>query len=479
LAVTAIFISHRATDNVEAQELKDWLSRQGHEQLFLDFDPANGIPAGVDWEERLYQRLRRCQALLIVLTPAWLESIWCRNELAIAREKGKAIFVVRVKPCAAGPVIPAIQEVDLTHDRDAALVKLARGLKEHGLDPASAFDWRPDRPIYPGLAAFDLDDAAIYFGRSGESWQVVETLRRMRLQALGAPKLLLITGASGSGKSSLMRAGVLSRLRKEQLSWLVARPFRSSGNALAALADALTWALPPSSRSTTPQMLTTRLAGADGGGQLISIARELRLALDRPEATLVLALDQAEEVLSSEQADNGGLFLDLLRAALARSSSELLVLATMRSDRLGEWQKHPSVKAAAEHGELPFEVLPLGPMPMTRIGEIVRGPAAYEGLQVEDELVQAILADTNTPDALPLLAYTLRYMHDRFTGKGHLTLADYESFGGLEGSIRSQANAAISIDQLDEEDRRRSGKRSSQASFVPLSQTPSAGVSLA
>jgi hypothetical protein len=50
-------------------------------RLFLDFDPADGIPAGVDWEQRLYQELRRCQALLIVLTPAWLESKWCGNEL--------------------------------------------------------------------------------------------------------------------------------------------------------------------------------------------------------------------------------------------------------------------------------------------------------------------------------------------------------------------------------------------------------------
>ena len=156
----------------------------------------------MDWEQRLYQELRRCQALLIVLTPAWLELKWCGNELAIAREKGKAVFVVRVRPVRGGPVIPAIQEVDLTVDREAALIKLARGLKEHGLDPASAFDWRPDRPIYPGLAAFDVEDAAIFFGRSEESWQAVEALRRLRLQATGSPKLLLITGASGSGKSS-------------------------------------------------------------------------------------------------------------------------------------------------------------------------------------------------------------------------------------------------------------------------------------
>lgn len=67
--MTAIFISHRSCDNAEADALKGWLAEQGHERLFLDFDPADGIPAGVDWEQRLYQELRRCQALLIVLTP--------------------------------------------------------------------------------------------------------------------------------------------------------------------------------------------------------------------------------------------------------------------------------------------------------------------------------------------------------------------------------------------------------------------------
>ena len=78
--------------------------------------------------------------------------------------------LTRPHPCRpGGPVVPAIQEVDLTQDRASELEKLARGLKEHGLDPRDAFDWKPDRPIYPGLAAFDVDDAAIFFGRSEES----------------------------------------------------------------------------------------------------------------------------------------------------------------------------------------------------------------------------------------------------------------------------------------------------------------------
>lgn len=157
----------------------------------------------------------------MVLTPAWLESKWCSNELAIAREKGKAVFVARVKPCPGGPLIPAIQEVDLTSDWESGLAKLARGLKKHGLDPRGAFDWDPGRPIYPGLAVFDVEDAAIFFGRNQECQAAIEALRRLRFQSAGAPKLLLVTGASGSGKSSLLRAGILPWLRRGPHAWSI------------------------------------------------------------------------------------------------------------------------------------------------------------------------------------------------------------------------------------------------------------------
>jgi WD40 repeat protein len=450
--MAAIFISHRSSDNAEAMALRSWLAEQGHEQLFLDFDPADGIPPGVDWEQRLYRELRRCQALLIVLSPAWRASMWCQNELAIAREKGKAIFVVRVKPHTDGPVIPAIQELDLTMDREGGLVKLARGLREHGLDPAGTFDWKPGRPIYPGLAAFDVDDAAIFFGRSEESWQAIETLRHMRLQAAGSPKLLLVTGASGSGKSSLMRAGVLARLRKESASWIVARPFRCGSGAVNALAEALAWAFPSSQRPPSIEAVTARLQDRNGPVEMLSVARELRFSLDRPEATIVLALDQAEELFTSAHPDDTAQLIDLFRETLTRIGSEILVLATIRSDSLTEWQQHASIKATVEHGELPFEILPLGPMPMTRIPEIIRGPAAYEDLHIEDELVDAIRADTAKPDALPLLAYTLQHLHRHFAKEGRLRLIDYRSFGGLEGSVRSQADLAVPIDKLSVED---------------------------
>jgi hypothetical protein len=107
--MTAIFISHSSVDNAEAEKMKTWLKQQGHQSLFLDFDPEEGIRAGGDWEQILYRRLRQCQAVIILLTPGWLASKWCFAEMVQAREKGKAIFPVKVKKCDADGVLAQIR----------------------------------------------------------------------------------------------------------------------------------------------------------------------------------------------------------------------------------------------------------------------------------------------------------------------------------------------------------------------------------
>jgi len=444
-ALSTIFISHRSTDNDDALALKKWLECQGHTSLFLDFDPMVGIPAGVDWEQRLYRELRRCQALIVVLTPDWLDSTWCRIEFAIAREKGKAVFVVRAKPCATGPVIPALQEVD----GDAnGLLALARGLKEHGLDPADAFNWDSTRPIYPGLSFFDVKDAAIFFGREEEGVAAAEAMRRLRLQPVGSAKLLLITGASGSGKSSLMRAGLLARLRNEPSNWMVTtQPLRRSGNAIIELARVLTALAWRPEHQPSSDELTARLNASNGPQQLLDIARELQLAQNRPGATLLLAIDQTEELLTADDPDDQTdalKFLKLLSDALARSGQELMLVATIRSDHLGAWQQH------AGKTKWPFEIFPLGPMPISSLDGIIRKPAALGGVQVDDDLVDALKRDTTTSDGLPLLAYALRHLNELHGDDQHLTFLEYKAIGRIEGAVRTQAQTVVDPRNLDQ-----------------------------
>jgi TIR domain len=101
--------------------------------------PSLGITAGSEWEQTLYQQLRQCQAVIALLTPSWLESRWCFAEVVQARERGKAIFLVKVKSCDASTVFADVQQTDLVSDPVDGYRRLKRGLLERGLDPSNIF----------------------------------------------------------------------------------------------------------------------------------------------------------------------------------------------------------------------------------------------------------------------------------------------------------------------------------------------------
>ncbi|MEM7351676.1 MAG: toll/interleukin-1 receptor domain-containing protein, partial [Acidobacteriota bacterium] len=89
--MSAIFISHSSRDDAVAAELRERLAEQGHHSVFLDFDPAVGIPAGRDWERELYLRLRACQAVVVLCSEHSMASRWCFVEITHAKAFGKHI----------------------------------------------------------------------------------------------------------------------------------------------------------------------------------------------------------------------------------------------------------------------------------------------------------------------------------------------------------------------------------------------------
>jgi TIR domain len=97
--------------------------------------------------------LRQCQAVIALLTPSWLESRWCFAEVVQARERGKAIFLVKVKSCDASTVFADVQQTDLVSDPVDGYRRLKRGLLERGLDPSNIFDWDSRRTSKPSRSA--------------------------------------------------------------------------------------------------------------------------------------------------------------------------------------------------------------------------------------------------------------------------------------------------------------------------------------
>ncbi|MFN9619031.1 MAG: TIR domain-containing protein [Synechococcaceae cyanobacterium] len=448
-----VFLSHSSRDNHAAAELKAWLDGQGFTPAFLDFDKHSGIRVGADWERTLYEQIERCQALLILQTPNWSTSLWCFAEFTQARALGKPIFqVVQTDEAYAQPPIASdLQRLDLRHDRPAGLEQLRRELERIALQDQGGFPWPPssdpNRPPFPGLMVFEAEDAAVFFGRDSDWRMVNERLNARRVQ--GGPRLLVLQGSSGAGKSSLLRAGVLPRLRRAGRQWLVLPVLRPQARPLESLAQALALALqrPEAWRELHQQLLTTTEAPALHN-LFAGWAADLRLAAASPEAQLLLPIDQAEEVFTVSEAAERERFVAVL-AALLQPPLPLQAVMTIRADAMGSLQALPALVNT-------LDTLPLGPLSLDRYREIIEGPARVAGLKVEPAFVERAIHDTATEDALPLLAFALRRLHEQYGADGVLSLSDYQALGDpaaghspLENAVKQAADGVLEAQRPD------------------------------
>lgn len=448
LSMSAIFLSHSSRDNPIAAAIRQRLSADGHRSVFLDFDPADGIPAGRDWEQELYRQLRACQAVIVLCSEHSMSSQWCFAEITHAKALGKPIFPAKIGPCEINTILTSRQMLDFTTGATAAYERLRRGLKAAGLDPASAFDWDGSRSPYPGLMAFDEPDAAVFFGRDSEIQQGLELLNRRR--QFGGPRLLVVLGASGSGKSSLVRAGLIPRLRNNPADWLVLEPFRPRQDPFAELAVSLAAAYRQHGENRSPEKLREALAAGGselaGGAVLVKLAGELRSASGRRACTVLLTIDQMEELLGASVDARVAGFLGVIQYALNDRETPLMVAGTLRSDFLGELQAVPAMR------ELRFDTLPVGPMNAESLARVIEGPAEKMGVDLERGLTQAMIEDAETGNALPLLAFTLRELYERYGGDGRLTADEYaRQLGGLSGSVARAAEAVFEAEPLTPE----------------------------
>lgn len=429
-------------DSAVAAQVKVLLAEQGHRLVFLDFDPADGIPAGRNWERELYQRLRECRAVIVLCSKHSMTSSWCFAEITHAKALGKHIFPIKISPCKIVGLLTDIQIIDMTTiEEEEAYKRLWEGLRIAGLDPKDIFDWHGSRSPYPGLMAFEEQDAAVFFGRDSDVGNGRELLTRLR--TFGGQRLILLLGASGSGKSSLVRAGILPRLKRDHRSWIVVDPFRLRDNPYAELGKALAASFERYGvKRDWPALRDELRKGASFANPnvdtLLKIAEELREAAGLSDLILLLTIDQLEELLSYPSDDPSSYFLPLLRAALEIEGSPLMAIATLRSDFLGTFQEHPALQGIV------FESLTVGRMSPEAMAQVIEGPAKIAGVELEPGLVQAMVFDTKTDDALPLLAFTLRELWDTYGRDGVLKIEEYRKLGKLEGSVARAAETVLS-----------------------------------
>ena len=275
----------------------------------------------------------------------------------------------------------------------------------------SSDDKRPANP-YLGLHAFSETDAELFFGRRTLVEQLADDLRRESFVAL--------VGSSGSGKSSVVRAGLVPSIRRTGAFVATMVPGRHP-------VAQLELALSRVAISPVPD-LSPILERRDG---LASLIAEL-LPGDDPE--LVLVVDQLEESVTSSIPEERDLLFDALIRVVRDSSAKLGIVATSRADFLGHLLEHPTIGALLR--DRTRLIVPLEP---DELHAAIVEPAAAVGVMVEPELAIALVADSaDAPGSLPLLQFTLTELFDR-AADGTMTLDAYRQMGGLAASIAGRA----------------------------------------
>jgi len=287
---------------------------------------------------------------------------------------------------------------------------------------------------FPGLRAFTEKDAPIFFGRGRETDSLI--------QQVSASRFVAVVGASGSGKSSLVGAGLILRLKANGIEgsadWLYARFTPGTGkNPFEALVKALMDVVP--SLKVSGDAFVQRKVVKERTEMLLDDPTEFipiiehALKDELAHVNLFLFIDQFEELFTLANSDYATPFAKML--ASARNCERLHVVVTMRHDFYHKAIEIPDLaellRAAA--------VFSLSIPRRDALRNMIERPAERAGLQLEKGLVDRILDDTgNQSGNLALMAYALDELY-KLSGDGSITHTDYESLGGVQGAIGTRA----------------------------------------
>jgi formylglycine-generating enzyme required for sulfatase activity len=475
--VAVLFVSHSSKDDPAANTLEAWLHANGFTDVFVDH---SRIAGGDSWRRALQAAVGACRVVLCLVTEGWLASRQCLAEFDASFYMGKRViplFLISAPStldeqlrrrlaqvsehyqgldligCVKGGALD-IDADGIVADRLKAGLREAGALGDVGLDPEAFAIDRTLRPTpFPGLASFGDDDAdaALFYGRSREIERTLEEIRAMRAKLDQRPFVIL--GASGAGKSSLLKAGIIPRLRRESPAWLPLRAFRPGTDPLLNFSEALARTFADFGKQEAQGDIRDRLLrvwsdaerrdGAltpSGSAELETtlgeMGRALRSAAGRDAASLLISVDQAEEIVRTDN-HSGEALSDYFRASLSANSGSWQIILAIRTDSFQELQGHRRLRGLDAH---PFD---LRALPVFRFDSVIEEPAKRYGVKVAPALVDALMEAAPKEDALPLLAFALQRLWRDYAASRALTKDNYDKVGGLPGLIEHACERAL------------------------------------
>lgn len=306
---------------------------------------------------------------------------------------------------------------------------------------------------FPGLRPFSIEDNYLFFGREGQSAEVIRNLTKYRFAA--------VTGASGEGKSSLVYCGVISGLhggfiKEAGANWEVVH-FRPGSSPIVNMADAIFRAF--SSRdndykNTAKPLILSLLKRSTLG--LIQVVKQLKL---KKEQNLLLIVDQFEELFRFREVTRNfdiinetETFIKLITEAVSQTELPIYVIITMRSDFLGECSQFPDLAQRINESNY---LIPR--MSRENYRKVITGPVAVAGYKMEEQLIYELLNNvTDEIDSLSIIQHTLMRTYQHWMKYGNvnspISYVDYETVGRIDRAISIHADEAYN--ELDDEKKR-------------------------
>jgi energy-coupling factor transporter ATP-binding protein EcfA2 len=443
MSALEIFLSYNRADGQAVVAVQKLLRLRGI-TTFLDRD---NLVAGLPWPQALEEALRGVRGVAVFIGREL--GGWQKREMWFALDRQ----VREGKEGRAFPVIPVLLEgaevtpsflfantwIDLRAGLDGAtgaeaLDAFERAVKDacpapvRGASAAREVERTAVICPYRGLQVFREEDAAFFFGRNAFAKQLLEF-------TLGKD-LVAVVGPSGSGKSSLVQAGLLPLLRRRRMpddTWDAVSftpgndPFRRLASALILLLESN---LAETDRLTEAQKLGNALAGSE-----VKLEAVVKRVIEKSNGTerLLLIADQFEELFTlTPEPCRGTLVRALLRAL---ESAPFTLLLTLRADFYSQI-------IALDRGlsdRLASGQVNIGALTREELRESITAPAELVGLQFEAGLADRVLADVGSePGRLPLVEFALTELWQRRDGRLLTNLA-YNQIGGVTGSLAKRA----------------------------------------